>query len=147
MEVSSSLRIEDARAHQFIFSFISVEQKDLILSQGPWNFKGSYMILQEWDPNQTLDEVDLSTVVFSVQIHGLPLEIVDVENARLIGSKLGVILEMDDVEAHHSFIRLKIKFHTSASLEPRFYFPRLMGNLFGLVLNMSGYRLFVFIVG
>lgn len=105
------------------------------------------MILQEWDPNQTLDEVDLSTVVFSVQIHGLPLEIVDVENARLIGSKLGVILEMDDVEAHHSFIRLKIKFHTSASLEPGFYFPRADGESVWIGFNYEWLSSFCFHCG
>lgn len=116
------LRIEDVGPNRFIFTFTSVEEKDCIVLQGPWNFKGSYMILKDWDPTQTPDEVDLAAVVFWVQIHGLPLEILDEENARLIRSKLGVILEMDDIDKHHSFLRLKIKFHVSTPLEPGFYF-------------------------
>lgn len=49
------------------------------------------MILKEWDPEKTLDEMDLSSVEYWVQIHGLSLEVFDVENARLIGCKLGDI--------------------------------------------------------
>lgn len=46
------------------------------------------MMLREWNPRETIDEVDLSMVEFFIQIHGLPLEIVDEENGRLIGCKL-----------------------------------------------------------
>ncbi|KAB1225194.1 hypothetical protein CJ030_MR1G016592 [Morella rubra] len=71
---------------------------------------------------ETIDEADLSMVEFWIQIHGLPLEIVDEVNARLIGCKLGEVLEMDAIEAHQSFIGLKVRFSASTPLEPGFYF-------------------------
>lgn len=80
------------------------------------------MILREWDPSQTLDEVDFSTVEFWVQIHGLPLEITDEANARLIRGMPGVILELDDVDTDQSIVRLKIRFPTSKPLDPRFIY-------------------------
>lgn len=82
------------------------------------------MILQERDPPHTLEEVQLSDVVFWVQIHGLPLEIMDEDNARLTGRMLGTILELDDIDDHQSFIRLKIRFPTSKPLEPGFSYSR-----------------------
>lgn len=120
----SDIKIEDAGPNRFLFSFSSMEDKEHIFREGPWNFNGSYMILKEWNPKESLEEVDLSVVEFWVQIHGLPLELVDADNARLIGCKLGEVLELDPVEEHASFIRIKIRFHVSTPLEPGFYFPR-----------------------
>lgn len=68
------------------------------------------MIRREWNPKETIDEIDLSMVEFWVQIHGLPLELVDATNARLIGSKLGEVFELNPIEEHVSFLRLKIRF-------------------------------------
>lgn len=116
----SDLKVEDAGDNRYIFTFASLVEKVRILYQGPWNFKGSYLILREWDPSTTLDEVDLSMVEFWVQIYGLPLELVAEDNARLIGSMLGMILELDNVDEHQSFIRLKINFPSSKPLEPSF---------------------------
>lgn len=118
--LASELKIEDAGPNRLVFTFAMSDEKDLILSQGPWNFKGSYMGLRESNPSQTIDEMSLFDVEFWVQIHSLPLEIVDEANARLIGNMLGTILELDDVDALHSFIRLKIRFPSSKPLELRF---------------------------
>lgn len=75
------MKIEDVGPNRFLFTFTSLADKDRVLGQGPWNFKGFYMILREWNSQETIDEVDLSLVEFWVQIHGLPLEIVDEDNA------------------------------------------------------------------
>lgn len=72
------------------------------------------MILKEWDPDKTLDELELVSVVYWVHIHGLPLE--------LSGCMLGEILEMDRIEDHVSFIRLKIRFLATTPLQPGFHY-------------------------
>lgn len=80
----TELKIEDTGPNRFLFTFTSTEDEERVLAQGPWNFKGYYMILREWNPRETIDEVDLSMVEYWVQIHGLPLEIVDAANARSV---------------------------------------------------------------
>lgn len=59
-------------------------------------------------------------MVYWVQIHGLPLKIFDEDNAHLIKSKLGEILEMDNIEAHTSFFHIKIHFPSTMPLQPGF---------------------------
>ncbi|KAB1205593.1 hypothetical protein CJ030_MR7G017765 [Morella rubra] len=66
------IKTKDAGQNHFLFTFMSVADKDCVLLHDSWNFKGSYMILKEWDPKKTIDEVELSMVEFWVQIHGLP---------------------------------------------------------------------------
>lgn len=48
----------------------------------------------------------------------------DEDNARLIGRMLGTKIELDDLDAHQLFIRLKIRFPTSKQLEPGFFYSR-----------------------
>lgn len=116
------LKVEDAGANRFLFTFQSIEEKNRVLNQGPWNFKESYMILKEWDPDKTLDELELVSVVYWVHIHGLPLELFDDDNARIIGCMLGEILEMDRIADHVSFIQLKIRFLATTPLQPGFHY-------------------------
>lgn len=95
-----------------------------MLTQDPWNFKGSLRILKEWDPSLTFDEVDLTRATYWIQIHGLPLEVFGNENALLIGNKIGKGIEADNVELHRPYLRLKVRFDTSNPLEPGFYYHR-----------------------
>ncbi|KAB1223387.1 hypothetical protein CJ030_MR2G025686 [Morella rubra] len=63
----TDLRIEDAGPNRFLFTFPLTEDKERVRAQGPWNFKGYYMILREWNPNETIDELKLSMVEYWVQ--------------------------------------------------------------------------------
>jgi hypothetical protein len=47
---------------------------DKIMELGPWNIKGSLLVLTPWTPDLTFEEVELFTCAFWVQIHGLPLQ-------------------------------------------------------------------------
>lgn len=62
----TNMKIEDAGPNRFLFTFTSIGDNECILQQGPWNFKGSYMILQEWNPNDTIEEINLFMVEFWV---------------------------------------------------------------------------------
>lgn len=74
-----------------------------MLAQAPRNFKGFLMILKEWTMGSSIDKTDLSKVAFWVQIHGLLLEVFDVENAKLISRKLGEVEEVDSTDDNKIF--------------------------------------------
>lgn len=88
---AQNLRIEDAGPNMFLFSFLSLEENERVLRLRQWNFKVYMMLLKEWKRGETIDEVELSHAQFWVQIHGLPLERLDEENALLLGTKLGSV--------------------------------------------------------
>lgn len=77
-------KIDNVGQNWFLFTFSSLLNKERILKQTPWNFKGSLRVLKEWNS-------DLSTTLFWVQIHGLPLKGLERENATMIGSKISEV--------------------------------------------------------
>lgn len=72
------------------------------------------MIVKQWSPSQTLDEIDLNTSPFWVKIHGLPLKKRILKTAIVVGKGLGKLLEVENLEAsgvicrHHLRVRVEI---------------------------------------
>lgn len=60
-------QIDNIGQNRFLFTFTSLMDKDRILSQGPWNFRGALMVLKEWKSEATINDVDLSKALFWVR--------------------------------------------------------------------------------
>lgn len=84
-------KIDNVGQNWFLFTFSSLLNKERILKQTPWNFKGSLRVLKEWKSYSTINDIDLSTALFWVQIHRLPLRGLERENVTMIGSKIGEV--------------------------------------------------------
>lgn len=117
-------QIEDVGPNKFLFAFASAEDKERILSQGPWNFKGSLTLLREWSPSSAMADIEMNMSLFGSKSMGFPFGGVVRENAPLIGSKIGQMLSLDDDNSNKSYLRLKIQFDADKPLQPRFSFPR-----------------------
>ncbi|GLT71070.1 hypothetical protein SLA2020_431120 [Shorea laevis] len=72
---ASPLSVEVLAPNKFLFAVPLQSHVDRILQQGPWNIKGSLLLLQPWSLNLALDEVELVLCSFWVQVHGLPCRI------------------------------------------------------------------------
>lgn len=118
------LQIKDMGQNRFLFSFPSITARDRVLKQGPWNFRGSLMILKDWKLEATINDIDLSKATFWIRIHGLPLKGLEVVNAIWIGSKLGEVLEVDEMDENRLFLRVRVQINLEASLQPDFFIPR-----------------------
>lgn len=90
-----SLSIEDIDWNTFLFTFPISSNEDRILSQSPWNFRGLHMVLQQWNPDLDLVEIDLDHTNFWLQVHGLSLELMTSLNAEKIGRVLGSLMEIN----------------------------------------------------
>ncbi|XP_040996158.1 uncharacterized protein At4g02000-like [Juglans microcarpa x Juglans regia] len=122
----TGLTIEDLDQNTFLFTFPTTQDKNKIFSQRPWNFKGYHMILKEWLPRHSLQEVDLRYLAFWIQIHGLPLELVTQENAEKIGRVIGNLLGFDHIVAFvKRFLRIRVEIDTSKPLLDGFILPQL----------------------
>jgi hypothetical protein len=84
------------------------------------------MIVKQWSPSQTLDEIDLNTSPFWVKIHGLPLKKRILKTAIVVGKGLGKLLEVENLEAsgvicrHH--LRVRVEIDIRKPLVPGFSF-------------------------
>ena len=63
----------------------------------PLTVKGEHLILEHFNSDISVSEVDFSTTEFWIQIHGLPLNRRSEENALKIGSMVGRALETNFV--------------------------------------------------
>lgn len=69
-------------------SFLTMADLEKVISIGPWNFKGS-LLFQKWDTYLVFEELDFTSTEVWVQVHNLPHNKFNVENAFKIGAFLG----------------------------------------------------------
>jgi hypothetical protein len=120
--------VMDLPEEKYLFKLSQRSHMDKILDQGPWNVKGSLLILKTWSPELSFDEVELTFCPFWVQIHGLPRHNMTAKNAAQIGCLIGSLLDVEhgDIDGiictHH--LRVKVKVDSSKPLAPGFLLPR-----------------------
>lgn len=74
------------------------------------------MVLKEWHPGLSLQEIDLTFFAFWIQIYGLPLEMMKKKNAEKIEKILGNLLDIDLTYLPSScaipFLIIRVKINT-----------------------------------
>ncbi|XP_019253837.1 PREDICTED: uncharacterized protein LOC109232524 [Nicotiana attenuata] len=83
----------------FIFKFDSMEDKNLIMQNGPYTFNGKPMILKDWDPNFQIQNESMRIVPIWVNFPGLPIQCWAEENLGRIACLLGKPLCTDKLTA------------------------------------------------
>lgn len=125
------LRIADVGPYKFSFVFSDPSHKQKVLLQAPCNIRGFLLVLREWPPDGILSELQFSLAVYWIQIHGLPLARFSSLSARLIGSKLGRVLEVDPSaeldESAFEFLRVRMEVQFSQPLSLGFFFASAPG--------------------
>ncbi|XP_042985402.1 uncharacterized protein LOC122314076 isoform X2 [Carya illinoinensis] len=115
--------------NSFIFTFRNTQDKLRVLNQAPWNFKGHLLVLKQGPTGATLKEINLNHAPFQVQIHGLPLDYITLENAIQIGRALGTLIKVEEDPLYglalRKFIRLKVEIDVIKALQQGFMMPRL----------------------
>jgi hypothetical protein len=100
---------------------------DKIIELGPWNIKGSLLILKPWTLKLTFDEVIPLTCPFWVQVYGLPLQNMTARNAISIAKSIGTLTPVElgkalvIVSTHH--LRFRVAIDTTKPLIPGFSLP------------------------
>jgi hypothetical protein len=115
---------------RFLFTVSSDVLVAKIIENGPWNVKGALLVIKPWPPELSIDEVDLSSCAFWVQVHGLPLQNLTAVNAIKIGKFLGIEVlnvengDLEGIIAHHH-LRIRVLINVLQPLIPGFSLPRL----------------------
>jgi hypothetical protein len=125
---ASPLAVETLAPNKFLFDVPLQSHVDRITQQGPWNIRGSLLILQPWAADLALEEVDLHSCSFWIQVHGLPMHNMNHRNAVRIGKALGKLLEVENLGSVglicRQHLNLRVVLNTDLPLVPGFLIPR-----------------------
>ncbi|KAF4366555.1 hypothetical protein G4B88_001375 [Cannabis sativa] len=78
----------------FEFGFEAVEDRDWVLQNGPWCFRGYTIVLKEWSP-KTAGLIVFKWLRTWLQIHNLPHEYFSCANGNLLGSLAEKVVKVD----------------------------------------------------
>jgi hypothetical protein len=119
---AAPIAVETLAPNKFLLGISHADQLNRILHHGPWNIRGSLLLLQPWSPGLALAEVKLT------QVHGLPRHNMTPRNAIMIGKGLGSLLEVENLDTAglicRQFLRIKVDINTALPLNPGFHLPR-----------------------
>ena len=88
-----------------------------ILDESPWHFMGKFFNIKAWNPKQSIEEIDLESAAFWVQVHNLPPNYMTAENAPLIGSYLGKVLQFEESMYEGVLLRAFLRIRVLVSLD------------------------------
>ncbi|KAG8496310.1 hypothetical protein CXB51_009083 [Gossypium anomalum] len=75
-----------------------------------------------------VSELDISGIQFWIQIHNLPMDLMTTKNAKIIGEKLGTVVQIDDLISRNgigrSFLRIRMEVQICYTLVEGFWVPR-----------------------
>ncbi|KAJ4838773.1 hypothetical protein Tsubulata_033745 [Turnera subulata] len=92
--------------------FLMEEDKLKVITGAPWFCSNCHLVVKEWSAQLSWEQVDLGTSCIWIQVHGLPLELMNETNALSIGNSFGGLLASDlslkNILNPASIIRLKV---------------------------------------
>ncbi|KAK2977946.1 hypothetical protein RJ640_014226 [Escallonia rubra] len=106
-----SIRIERAKG-LYLFHFEREDAKDLFLAGSPWNLCGALIILKALIPNTPLHEHRFDEIAVWIQLHRLPYEYFNQEDATLIARAAGPMVAVDwppDGNRTFDYIRARVR--------------------------------------
>jgi hypothetical protein len=125
---ASPLAVEVLAPKKFLFAVPLQSHIDRILQQGPWNIRGSLLLLHPWTRALALNEVELFLCSFWIQVHGLPQQNMTIKNAIRIGKALGTLLDVENGDNPglicRQHLRLRVEINTTCPLVPGFFISR-----------------------
>lgn len=118
--MQENLRIVEVGDNLFHFRFAEEKGMRRVLAGGPWNFDDHIVLLKQWQEGMVESDVNFESFDVWIQLHGLPFEYIGQEVGRVIGSKIGELLEVDDrLEGGEQgrFIRVRVRLKVNTPLK------------------------------
>lgn len=78
-----------------LIEFEDIRDKECVIQEGPWSFDKQLVLLKEVEGNQLVHQMRVTEPLFWIFLHGLPLGARNEYIGDLIGSKIGMVEEVD----------------------------------------------------
>lgn len=105
------VRCRDLGDNFFLFTFLQPGGKRWAIMEGPWELGNDLLIAVEYDESKRLRELEFRFIPVWLRFYDLPLGLMKEKAGRLMGSKVGEVLEVEadeDGSAVGSCMRVKV---------------------------------------
>jgi hypothetical protein len=103
----------------FLFTFFQAGGRKKAVDSGPWIFDKDLLVLEEFDPNKTMEDYSFAVIPIWIRVYKMPLGMMSRKNGVLIGDRVGEFMEMDGVEdgmAMGKYLRIKVRLDITVPL-------------------------------
>uniref|UniRef100_A0A7N2LS13 DUF4283 domain-containing protein n=1 Tax=Quercus lobata TaxID=97700 RepID=A0A7N2LS13_QUELO len=111
MGVKKVTEIAEVGSNLFQFKFKIEFDLERVLRGGPWPFDNQVLMVRRWQAGMTAKDVKFNVVGLWVQIWGVPFDMVCPQVAREVGSRLGMVEEVEQRrrnDMQNLFMRVKV---------------------------------------
>nr|POE60543.1 uncharacterized protein CFP56_65433 [Quercus suber] len=95
------------------------EDLDAVLRNGPWFIGGHFLAIRPWEPFFKPASASVSSIAVWVRLHGLPMELYELEVLQQVGEAIGRVLRIDShtaMEARGRYARMCIQLDANKPL-------------------------------
>ena len=123
--------------HIVLFIFDNKLEVDTILANEPWSFDKHLMVLQRYDEDMLVEELQ-----FWVQVHDIPVRFMNQKMAEGICSNVGMVFKKFETEGEGgSFMRVRVRLDITIPLSRGRMVSLGQGKEHGYRLNTSTYQI------
>jgi len=81
---------KDLGENHFLFTFHQASGKRRALEEGPWMFGRDLVVMTDYDPNKTVEELEFFFIPIWVRVLKLPFGMMKKATGEVIGKEIGV---------------------------------------------------------
>ena len=114
----NGFKIKKEGDHVILFTFDNREEIDQILEAEPWSFDKHLMVLQRFDRETDVLDIQFNRITFWVQVHGIPIRFRTRKVAEKICGMIGIVHEPAEgtIMEGDGFIRVRVTIDMSQPL-------------------------------
>ena len=116
---NKGVQISEIDEELFLVEFGDEKDKKRVIDMCPWNYEKQLILIQDFEGELTLKEIDIKWAPFWIQIYNLPLKCRTKETGWAIGSSLGTVLDVDVPESGVQWgkcLRVRVRIDTTKRL-------------------------------
>lgn len=118
-------KVEDIGPNTFLLIFKSETDRDRVWNRRPWTINKSHLLLREWKPDISLEEICFNFTTFWVQIKALPLQFMTKDNAEMIGKLFSKLVKYEAFTRTNiigtKYLRLQVEINVNKPISVGFY--------------------------
>ncbi|XBJ18032.1 hypothetical protein VPH35_009303 [Triticum aestivum] len=121
------LDCRELETNVFLFTYRQALGWRRALEDGPWWFDKELLVMEEFDPEKTVDEYEFNLIPMWIRVFGLPLGYMNRATGERIGADFHDLVEVDvrhDGKAVGKFLRVKVKLDIKEPLMRGFVLDR-----------------------